>query len=172
MPLLDIIVLIPLAWFTIKGFMKGFIIELATLVALVAGVYLAYFFSDITASFMRDTMGFESDYMMPVSFVITFVAVVVLVFMLAKALEALVKTASLGLVNKLAGAVFGFAKMALILSLFIYQISAFDTEKKLITEETRKSSYTYTYMIRITETVMPLMKNLRTIYDNKEPIIP
>ena len=110
MPVLDIIVLIPLIWFTIKGFTKGFIIELASLAALILGIYLSYFFSDITASFLQNTLGFTSKYLQPVSFILTFIIVVILIFILAKSLEALIKTASLGIFNKLLGAAFGFIK--------------------------------------------------------------
>ena len=45
--LLDIILLIPLLLFAWNGYKKGFIIELASLAALVLGLYMAFFFSDL-----------------------------------------------------------------------------------------------------------------------------
>lgn len=167
MSLLDILVLIPLVWFTYKGFTKGFIIELASLVALVLGIYLAYFFSDITASFLLNKLGFNSKYIQPISFVLTFLIVVILIFIMAKALETLIKTASLGVVNKLFGAVFGGAKMALICGFCLYQLSFFDTDNKFISSETKEKSYTYKPLINLSVSVIPLIKNIKQkITDN------
>jgi len=161
MSFLDIIVLVFLVWFGIKGFSKGLIIELATLAALILGVYMAYFFSDIAASFLLEYVSINSKYVQPVSFVLVFVAVIVLVFMLAKALEALIKTASLGFFNKLAGAFFGMAKIALICGFCLIQISYFDTESKIITSDTKQKSITYKPLTHYALAIVPLMKNIK-----------
>jgi len=161
MPLLDIIVLIPLIWFTVKGFTKGFIIELSSLAALILGIYLAYFFSNITASFLQNTMNFTSKYIQPVSFILTFVIVVVLIFILAKLLEALIKTASLGVFNKLLGAVFGFLKIAIICGFCLFQLSSLDADNKVISLQTKEKSYTYKPLIKLTLFVIPLMKKAK-----------
>ncbi|MDD3876570.1 MAG: CvpA family protein [Bacteroidales bacterium] len=166
MKLLDIILLVPLVWFTIKGFRKGFIIELATLAALIGGVYIAYFFSDITADFLCRIFDFYSKYLLPISFVVTFIIVVILVFMLAKALEAVVKTVNLGLINKLAGALFGLIKISIILGFILYQISYLDIKEKIISSEAKDTSYTYKYLIRISLTVIPMVKNIKDRVDS------
>jgi len=168
-PVLDIIILIPLVWFTIKGFTKGLIIELASLAALVLGIYLAYFFSDFTAGILTNKLGVTSQYVQPVSFVLTFVIVIILVFILAKALEAVVKTASLGLINKLAGAVFGFAKIFLICALCLYQLVYFDINAKIITSATKEKSYTYKPLMKSAVTVLPYIKNIREKVKLPEP---
>lgn len=161
MPLLDIIILIPLIWFTVKGFMKGFIIELASLVALILGIYLAYFFSDITANFLHNTMGFTSKYIQVISFILTFVIVIILIFILAKFLEGLIKTAKLGIFNKLLGAVFGFIKIAIICGFLLYQLSCLDVDNKFITLETQKKSYVYSPLVKLAVSVIPLIKNVK-----------
>ncbi len=166
MLILDIIILILLIWFCIKGFTKGFIIELASLVALILGIYVAYFFSNITASFLKDTLNFTSKYLHPISFLLTFIIVVIAVFVLAKLLEKLVKTASLGLLNKLFGAAFGLIKIALICGFLLYQFSIFDFQNKIITEETKNKSYTYKPLIKLSVSVVPLIKNIKEKISN------
>jgi len=161
MSILDIVVLIPLIWFTVKGFMKGFIIELASLVALILGIYTAYFFSDITADFLHNTMGFTSKYIQVISFILTFVIVIILIFILAKFLETLIKTAKLSIINKLAGAVFGFIKIAIICGFLLYQLSCLDVDNKFISLETQKKSYVYNPLIKLAVSVIPLMKNVK-----------
>ena len=54
MNILDIILLIPIAWFAYRGFTRGFIIELVSLIALVAGIFLAIHFSWFAAEFLAD----------------------------------------------------------------------------------------------------------------------
>ncbi|OQA00411.1 MAG: Colicin V production protein [Bacteroidetes bacterium ADurb.Bin408] len=161
MVVFDIILLIPLVWFTFKGFTKGLIIELASLVALILGIYLAYFFSDFTKGILTNRLGLTSQYIQPVSFVVTFIVVVILVFILAKALEAVVKTASLGFFNKMAGALFGFSKITLICALFLYQLVSFDSGAKIVTTSTREKSYTFKPLMVTAETVLPYIKNIR-----------
>jgi len=161
MPLLDIILLIPIAWFTFKGFTKGFIIELASLVALVLGIYMAYFFSNYTADFLLNSLNFTSKYIQPVSFILTFVIVVVLIFILAKLLEAVIKTASLSIFNKILGAVFGFLKIAIICGFCLFQLSYLDADNKLISLNTKEKSFTYKPLIKLSLYVIPLMKNVK-----------
>ena len=161
MLLFDIILLVPIAWFTFKGFTKGFIIELASLVGLVLGIYIAYFFSNFTADFLHNSLNFTSKYIQPVSFILTFIIVVVLIFILAKLLEAIIKTASLSTFNKILGAVFGFLKITLICGFCLFQLSYLDADNKLISIDTKEKSYTYKPLIKLSLFVMPLMKNVK-----------
>lgn len=167
MKLIDILLIIPLIWFTLKGFRRGLVIELATLIALIGGIYIAYFFSHITASFILKTFNISSAYLQPVSFIITFVVVVILVFMLAKAMETIVKTVCLSFFNKLAGGVFGFLKVAVILGFILFHISYLDSEKKILSKDNRENSFTYTPLVTLATTAIPLMKDLRDkVLDN------
>jgi len=49
----DIILFIPLAFAAWKGFRKGFIVELASIIALIAGIYIAANFSEVTANKLK-----------------------------------------------------------------------------------------------------------------------
>ena len=154
--------LIPLVWFTVKGFRKGLIIELATLAALIGGIYVAYFFSDFTATIIHRYFDLCTSYLHPISFIITFVIVIILVFMLARFLDAVVETVCLGFLNKLAGAVFAFLKTAVILGFIIYHIAHFDSEKKIISGHTRQHALTFKPLVGVTTTVLPVIKNIKS----------
>jgi membrane protein required for colicin V production len=71
MNILDIIILILLVIFTIQGFRKGLVAELSSLVALVLGVYIAFYFSDVTADFLREFFGIDNKYLKSIAFVLT-----------------------------------------------------------------------------------------------------
>ena len=129
---IDAIIAIPLLWFTYKGFNKGLIIELATLIALLLGIYISAHFSDYTADFLRQKMDFHSEYMSIISFSITFIAVVLLVMLFGKSLEKVINVLLLGFVNKLLGALFGLIKASFVLSILIFILTTFSVEDKLI----------------------------------------
>ncbi len=136
MNIIDIIFLIPLVWFAYKGFVNGLAIELASLLALLLGIYLSYKFS----VFVGDKIGLNGKYASILAFVITFIAVVVLVHLLGKIVDKAFSLVSLGAINKIAGVIFGAFKIALILSILIYFINKLDSKKLIISEKNRKES--------------------------------
>ena len=156
--MLDLILIIPILWFTYKGFSKGLIIELATLVALLLGIYIAANFSSYTADYLREQMDFHSKYMSIISFSITFIGVVLLVMLFGKSLEKVVNLLLLSFVNKLLGAVFGLIKISFFLSVLIFILSTFGLEDSLISKDMRQKSYLYDPIKSIAPTVFPMVE--------------
>ena len=164
--MLDIILIVPIAWFTYKGFSKGLIIELATLIALLLGVYIAGNFSYYTADLLRDSFDFHSKYMSIISFSLTFIAVVFLVMLFGKSLEKVVNMLMLSFVNKLAGAAFGLLKITFVLSILIFILTTFGLEDRLVDKEVQAKSYLYEPVKSIAPFVFPVVKeNGITIFD-------
>jgi membrane protein required for colicin V production len=141
--LLDIILLIPLLWFGYNGYKKGLIIEIASLAAFILGLYFAFYFSDFTAEYLKQFFNIEPKYMAAISFIVTFIGVVIIVLILAKLLEKFINILMLGFLNKLGGAVFGILKGALFLSIIILIINYFDTGRTIIKPQAVKSSIFY-----------------------------
>jgi len=155
---IDAILAIPLLWFTYKGFNKGLIIELATLIALLLGIYIAAHFSDYTADFLREKLDFHSEYMSIISFSLTFVGVVMLVMIFGKSLEKVINVLLLGFVNKLLGGVFGLIKVAFILSIFIFILTTFEVEDKIINIKKQEQSLLYPAVKAIAPAVFPVIQ--------------
>ncbi len=141
--LLDIILLIPLLWFGYNGYKKGLIIEIASLAAFVLGLYFAFYFSDFTAGYLKQFFNIQPRYMAAVSFIATFIGVVVVVLALAKILEKFINILMLGFLNKLGGAVFGMLKGALFLSIIILIINYFDPGHSIIKPQAAQQSIFY-----------------------------
>ena len=156
--ILDIILIIPLAWFTYKGFSKGLIIELATLIALLLGVYITGNFSYYTADYLREHFDFHSKYINIISFTITFLGVVVLVMFFGKSLEKVVNLLMLKFINKLAGAIFGLLKISFFLSVLIFILSTLGIEKNVIDKKMQEKSYLYGPVKSIAPTIFPVVK--------------
>jgi membrane protein required for colicin V production len=155
MNVLDIIILIPIIWLMYRGFQKGFIIELSSLVALILGIYFAINFSNFAADFLTRNFNIGDKYLSIVAFVVTFMVVVFGVFMAGKILEKFVNILLLGFVNKLAGAAFGVIKAAFLLSVIFWIINSFDISRTVIKEQSREGSILYEPIEQFAPTIVP-----------------
>ena len=115
MNFLDIILGLLLLWGLYKGLKNGLFVELAGLVALIAGIYGAIHFSYIAGEYLSERMNWEERYIKIAAFLITFSAIVLLVHFSGKLLTKIADFAMLGLLNKIAGGIFGVVKVAVIL---------------------------------------------------------
>lgn len=137
---IDIILILPLLYGAFKGFSKGLIVEVATLLGLVLGVYTAIRYSGYTEEFLRDFLNITSRYLSYIALGITFLIVVMLVCLLGKMLTKFIDMVSLGLINKLLGTVLGAAKYFVILCVVLLIADALDDKFHFISKETKESS--------------------------------
>jgi len=99
-----------------RGIMKGLFVEIASLVALIAGLYGAIHFSYFAGDFLVDNFpSWEEKYVNLTAFAITFIVILIAVTMAGKLLTKVADFASLGIVNKILGGAFGGLKMAVII---------------------------------------------------------
>ncbi len=138
---LDIIMLIPLAWGLFMGFKKGLIIELASLIALIAGIYIAVHFSFLTASYISQYVDISEAYLPVISFILTFILVVLAVHFVGKIVEKLVKMVALGFFNRLGGALFSMFKYAVFVSVILLLVNKF--MPGIVSEKDKQGSYLY-----------------------------
>ncbi len=158
MSYLDLIILIPLAWAGFKGFKKGFILEVFSLLALFAGIYSAIQFSNYAADFLKDELKIVSDYLPIISFAVTFLAVVIGVYFLGKAVQKVVHIASLEILNRIAGAVFSILKTTLIFCVLIFFLQAADQKMQIIPKEEKEKSMLYIPLLKLSVGILPAIK--------------
>ena len=142
---LDIVIAIILFLFGYKGFKKGLVIEVVTLLAFGIGIYGAMHFSDFTAERLQEVMEINPRYLNTVAFVLTFVLLVILVNLIGKAVTKIIKEMNLSFWNKLGGGVFGMATGLLLCSTVLLVLNNLQWTG-LIKEEVRKESRLYPYM--------------------------
>lgn len=119
MSVIDIVLGVLLILGLVRGFMKGLFVEIASLLALIVGIYGAIHFSNYAAEYLATKVEWEEQYINLAAFAITFAIIVFVIGLAGKALTKLANFAALGLINKIAGAVFGLLKIALILSVIL-----------------------------------------------------
>ena len=152
----DIVAGILLILAIVKGFKNGLIIELASLVALVLGLFGAIKFSSITESFLIEHI--DSSYIGIIAFIATFVLIVVGVHLVAKAVDKLVTAIALGMINRVLGALFSLLKYAFIMSVIIAILGSFEKTYSVIPEEQRESSHLYKPLQSIAPAVFPYLQ--------------
>ncbi|MCK5171262.1 MAG: CvpA family protein, partial [Bacteroidales bacterium] len=100
---IDLVFAILLLWSAYRGYTKGFIVQLATLAALLLGILGAVLFSDITSGIIIKKFDISGQYLPIISFAVTFVVIVIGVHLFAKMLNKLIDAIALGIVNRLLG---------------------------------------------------------------------
>ena len=143
MSFLDIVLGILLLFGLIKGLKNGLLIEIASLIALIAGLYGAFHFSYIVGDYLSQHFTWDENYMNLTAFIITFVIIILLVSLVGRLLTKIVDFAMLGLLNRIAGGIFGMLKVAVILGalLIFFHTSVF--KFGIIKEETIEDSVLY-----------------------------
>ena len=142
---LDIIIAIILLLFGVKGFRKGLIIEVVTLLAFAVGIYGAMHFSDFTAEHLKEFMEINPKYLNTTAFVLTFILLVILVNIIGRMVTKLIQAMNLGFFNKLGGARFGMAKGVLLCSIMVMVLNNFQLIG-IVKPEVREQSKLYPYI--------------------------
>lgn len=90
-----------------------------------------------------------------ISFAITFLIIVIVVYLLAKMLEKSVDLLALGFLNKLAGAIFALLKIAFIVSVLLMFFNKIDSKTGILSEETKKHSLLYSPVSAFAPMIIP-----------------
>ena len=150
--------MLPLLFAAWWGFTKGLIIEIASVLAMVFGIYGAVLFADITAKYLSDSLDYHSSNLHLIAFLLTFIAIVVAVFFMAKTMEAIVAITGLSIANRIAGAVFGIIKMAIILSGIIYILNEHQLMQKWLSNTIREQSLLLEPVTVVAAKIVPKVK--------------
>jgi len=97
---LDIVLLIFLAYGFIRGLIKGFVVEIAGLIALFAGILGAFKFSNSIAVYIQSYIDMNPKIVQVVSFLLLFIAIVYSISLLAKMLTKTLQIIALGFINR------------------------------------------------------------------------
>lgn len=143
MGILDIVLGLLLIYGLYKGLKNGLFVEIASIIALVAGLYGAIHFSYIAGDYLSKNMEWNERYINIASFIITFIIIVLVVQLAGKFLTKIADFAMLGLLNKLAGAIFGALKVAVILGALLVFFERANSSVNLVKSETLEESALY-----------------------------
>lgn len=140
---IDIIILLILVYGAVRGFFKGLIVEVFTLLGLVLGVFLAMKYSVYAENVLRDFLNVSEPYLHPVGLAMTFLLVAVVTYLLGKMLTKLVDVIALGIPNKLLGMVFGVLKYFVLICFVLMITDSLNETFGFLKAETQEKSIFY-----------------------------
>ena len=159
MSFIDIVFAVLLGFAVYKGLKNGLFVEVASLLALVAGIYLAIKFSSLVgAIFTGIVPSWNPKYIEISAFIITFLLVVIGIHLSAKILTKLADFAFLGLINKIAGVIFSLLKTILALSVVLFIFEKININNMLLSKETQNDSIFYNPIQNISKAIYPTIE--------------
>lgn len=143
MTILDGILGILLAYGLYKGLKNGLFVEVASIIALIGGIYGAIHFSYLIGNYLEARLDWNLRYIQLTSYILTFLIIVIVVQLLGKFLTGIADLAMLGMLNNLAGGVFGMLKVAVVLGALLVYFQRTNAFIRLVDEEALQESLLY-----------------------------
>lgn len=149
MNIFDVIVLIILLYGLMMGLIKGFIIEVAGIIALILGVTGSFKFARILEVSLNSYVDWSPKTIQIASFIILFIIIIYAVSLLAKMITKTLKIIALGMINRIFGGIFGLLKWCVILSSLVLVSQEINEIITLIPDKTLKDSVSYNLLDKL-----------------------
>ncbi len=164
---LDLIIAVPILLGAWKGFQRGLVFEIAMIIGIVLGIYLALKFSvlfeGITGKYISNSQAFIPY----ASFFFVFILVILIMVLLAKFLESILKIGKINSVNKVAGAVFGMIKFGIIISIILALFRPVDHKLHVLKKEIKEGSLLYAPVLKISQYIFPALNDIKEVFQKK-----
>ena len=164
MKIVDTLILVALLWFAFRGFRSGFVVGIFSLLALIIGGWTMAVFSETTYALM----GLEGKNARIVASGLTFIVMVITVFMLGKIVKSVIRIVLPEVLDKLAGALLGGLKVLLFFGAIFYLIASVDITEKILTSESKKNSFFYKPCFIVADFLIPRIEKLKETAENSE----
>ena len=126
----------------IKGYQKGLIVALFSVLAFIAGLAAALKLSSVVAAKLSASTSVSGKWLPVISFVLVFLIVVLLVNLGAKMLQKSVELVMLGWVNRLGGIIFYALLYSIVLSIFLF----YAVQLHLVKNDSMMASRCYSFI--------------------------
>ena len=158
MGFLDMVLGALLLYALYKGIKNGLFVELASLISLILGIYVAIKFSYLIKNTLTDSVSWSAKYIEVVAFALTFIIVVVGIHLLAKFFTSIADFTYLGWLNKLGGGVFSILKTILILSIVFNIFQKININNFIVKQETLDKSIFYNPIQEVSKFIYPSLE--------------
>lgn len=154
MSYLDLFFGMAIAWGAYSGFSKGLIKELASILGVIIGVFLAknyYPYLDIK---LKPIFESEAGFISILSAILIFLLTIMVFKIIAKFLTKFLKIIALGLLNRIIGSVFGIFKTVLLLCILVFIFSNINNVTGIIKAEKLSQSFFYSKVEKINSLII------------------
>lgn len=155
---LDIILVIPFLWAIFRGFTKGFVRQLASLGALILGIYGATKLSGLAGGYISKKFEVAEKLANYTSFVIIFILILILVYFISKMVQDAIKSTPAGPIDKILGVLFAVLKTTLIVGVFLTLFEVVNRKLDLVEQRETEKSFLYKPLAGVVPFVFPSMR--------------
>lgn len=151
-----------------RGLRNGFFVELASLVSILLGIFIAIKFSYLTKFYIEQHVSGNSKTIQVAAFALTFILVIVVVSALAKVFTSIANFASLGFINNLAGGLFGILRTILVWSVLLNLFQKINYDEAFLSEKTKQKSMLYVPIQEVSKTIYPSIEQWFEAFKSKD----
>ncbi len=157
---IDIIFAITILYGFYLGFSKGIISTIFSTLSIVFGLMAAFKFAPGATNFLETTFNNNNPLMFLAGFLLSFVVTMIVIRMIAKGLEGILKTANINVLNQLAGGVLLAGFFVVLYSSLLW----FGDQARMIDAETKSKSFTYAYIKDFPEQTKEIGVKLKPVF--------
>ena len=161
---LDIIILLPLLIGLIRGLMRGFVVELTAIVAIILGFVGTRICGAAFAIWISKQFAWPEAVCSVVAYALLFLGITLFLNLVAKLISRLFKAVNLGWLNRLFGAIFGVTKWAAIVLFIVLCVHRLDDQFHFFKEDLKQQSTIYNYTTPLSEKLWKAVKEQVTTY--------
>lgn len=153
MNVIDLILCLVLLIAVWNGWRRGFILQICSLGALVAAIWLAARFGSEAATLLR----IQHEYAEPAGFVVVLIVALLLISLLARLVRKVFHFAGFGLLDTLLGIAIAITKYLLVVSVLMAAIDRLNTDYTFIPRQTIESSRGYRPVRDLSKQILPFV---------------
>ena len=154
MNLFDLISIGLIGYGSFRGFSKGLIVEISSLLAIFLGFTIGINFDDLISNFLYNTFNIEFSLLKIFVFLIIFFITYGLVILAAKSITKFIKVVNLGLMNSVFGGVFGLTKWSLLFIVLVWVTSSIEFSNF----EEITNSFMYSFLLDLSEILFNIIE--------------
>lgn len=155
MNVFDVIIYIALAWALFNGWRKGFLLQLVSLVAVVAGFMIATKYG-VEAGEM---LGLDAQTAAIVGFLVIFMISLIAITIGGHLLRAVLRLTGLGVVDVLLGILFSVLKIGLIVGVLFSWFAALNANYELVEPSTIEQSRWFSSVVNVVDLLTPYFQD-------------
>lgn len=159
----DILIVILVGYGLIRGFFRGLVKEVASIIGVIGGFYLAYSYYRNLSLHLQWLTSNES-YRLILAFLVIFCGVLVVVSGLAMVIKYLLKIVYMGWADRMGGGIFGLAKAILIVAVLFLMLTAFLPRDAGLMKDSALAPHVATVSEKLAKVVSEEMKHKFTAH--------
>jgi len=153
---LDIVIALPFLWAIYRGWVKGFVLQLCTFIALIFGVWGAQELTDVIVPYLRTHYDVVTPYARVSVFAAVLLLLFIVVYLVGLLLTKIIKATMFSVPNRLAGVFFCILKYGVLVSFALFYLDKVNNQMNFMDPTLPDGSFFY----------KPLLKAAQWMYTN------